>query len=381
MERLETKLIHAGEPRPRPEGSIAIPIYQSATFETTGVEEGYHDVRYARLSNTPNHLALHAKLAALENAEAALVTASGMAAITTSLLSLLESGDHVLAHKVLYGGTASFMKQDLPGLGVSVGVIDASDPSTWRKALTERTRAIYVETITNPTMEVADLEAVVSFARENGLVSMIDNTFASPVNFRPAEHGFDLSLHSATKYLNGHSDLIAGAVIGRKELIRKIGLKLDHFGGSLDPHACFLLHRGMKTLALRVRQQNVSALELARHLESHPAVERVNYPGLESSPSHARAARLLDGYGGMLSFVPRGGLEAARALCGRLRLGALAPSLGGVETLVTRPAETSHVATPASQLEKLGIPRSLIRVSVGIEAVEDLLEDFDQALG
>ncbi len=379
-QRIDTKLIHAGEPDPRPGGSISIPIFQSSTFETTGTEEGYHEIRYARLSNTPNHLALHAKLAALENAEAALVTASGMAAITTALLTILGAGDHILFHRVLYGGTRSFADHDFPSLGLSFTTIDATDPSGWNAALRPNTRAIYVETITNPTMEVADHDAVVRFAKEHGLVSITDNTFASPVNFRPAEHGYDLSVHSATKYLNGHTDLIAGAVIGRRDLVRRIAMKLDHLGGSLDPHACFLLHRGLKTLALRVRQQNASAQRLAEMLEAHPAVERVNYPGLVGSPSHARALALLDGFGGMLSIVLRGGLPAARRFCGALRLAIVAPSLGGVETLVTRPAETSHVSMAREEREAIGIPDGLVRISVGIEHVEDLAEDFAEAL-
>ncbi|HEU5162437.1 MAG TPA: aminotransferase class I/II-fold pyridoxal phosphate-dependent enzyme, partial [Thermoanaerobaculia bacterium] len=250
--RIDTKLIHAGEPDPRPGGAISLPIFQSSRYETTGTEGGYHEIRYGRLSNSPNHLALHAKLAALENAEAALVTASGMAAITTALLTVLGVGDHILVHRVLYGGTRSFAERDFPSLGLSFSTIDATDPSGWESALRPTTRAIYVETITNPTVDVADHAAVVRFAKEHGLVALVDNTFASPVNFRPAEHGYDLSLHSATKYLNGHTDLIAGAVIGRADLVRRIALKLDHLGASLDPHACFLLHRGLKTLALRV---------------------------------------------------------------------------------------------------------------------------------
>ncbi len=378
--RIDTKLVHAGEPIPRPGGAIALPIFQSSTFETTGTEAGYHEIRYARLSNTPNHIALHGKLAALEGAEAALVTSSGMAAITTTLLSVLRAGDHVLFHRVLYGGTRAFADQDFPAMGLSSTAIDAADPSGWEKALRPNTRAIYVETITNPTMEVVDHEAVVRFAKEHGLVSVTDNTFASPVNFRPAERGYDLSVHSATKYLNGHTDLIAGAVIGRAELVRKVALKLDHLGGSLDPHACFLLHRGLKTLALRVRQQNATAGALAALLEAHPAVERVDYPGLASSPSNARARVLLDGFGGMLSISLRGGLPAARRFCSEVRLAIFAPSLGGVETLVTRPAETSHSTMSRAEREAIGITDGLVRISVGIEHVDDLAEDFTNAL-
>jgi cystathionine beta-lyase/cystathionine gamma-synthase len=222
---------------------------------------------------------------------------------------------------------------------------------------------------------------VVEFAKAHGLVSLIDNTFASPVNFRPAERGFDLSLHSATKYLNGHSDIVAGAVIGRAGLVEKVKQKLDHLGGSLDPHAAFLLHRGMKTLALRVGHQNQSALKIAEFLEKHDAVGKVNYPGLASSPYHARARELFDGFGGMLSFELKGGKDAAESFFRRVRLPVLAPSLGGVETLLTRPATTSHLGMSAEDRKRLGITDGLIRVSVGIEATEDLIEDFGQALG
>jgi len=227
---------------------------------------------------------------------------------------------------------------------------------------------------------VGDLESVVAFARDHGLISLVDSTFASPVNFRPPELGFDLSLHSATKYLNGHSDLAAGAVIGRRDLVNRVKRKLDHLGGTLDPHACSLLHRGMKTLALRVRAQNRSAEVLAAFLEGHPAVARVNYPGLASHPRHARARALFDGFGGVLSFEPAGGLAASRRFLERVRIPVAAPSLGGVETLVTRPATTSHGGMTPEDRDRLGITDSLVRVAVGIEAVEDLLEDFEQAL-
>jgi cystathionine beta-lyase/cystathionine gamma-synthase len=234
-------------------------------------------------------------------------------------------------------------------------------------------------------MQVPDLAAVTRFAREHGLVSLIDNTFASPVNFRPPEWGFDLSLHSGTKYLNGHSDIVAGAVTGSAQWVERVKRKLDHLGGSLDPHACFLLHRGLKTLALRVRQQNESALRIARFLEAHPRVAQVNYPGLESHAAHARACELFlgpngsGGFGGMLSFEPKDGVEAAQRFMKNAELPLLAPSLGGVETLLTRPVTTSHSGMSPEDRRRVGITDGLIRVSVGIEATEDLLEDFEHA--
>jgi cystathionine beta-lyase/cystathionine gamma-synthase len=377
--RLDTKLVHTGEPRPGVLGAAVLPVFQSAMFEYGG-ETSYHDLKYIRLNNTPNHRALHEKLAGLENAEDALVAASGMAAISTALLSVLSAGDHLLAQKVLYGGTHDLLTKDFKAFGLSYDFIDASAPETWKAKLRPNTRAIYVEAMSNPLLEVCELKAAAAFARENGLVSLIDSTFASPVNFRPIEHGFDLSLHSGTKYLNGHSDIVCGAVIGGKALIEKVTHKLNHLGGALDPHAAFLLHRGLKTLALRVRHQNESALRVARFLAGHAAVAKVNHPGLEGHPGHARAKAWFDGFGGMLSFELRGGVEAARRFIARVAIPLVAPSLGGPETLVTLPATTSHSGMDPVERRALGISDGLVRVSIGFEAVEDLVADFEQAL-
>jgi len=376
---IDTKVIHAGEPTPRIAGAVSMPIFQTAMFEYSG-EKTYDQIRYIRLNNTPNHLALHAKLAALEDAEAALVAASGMAAITTSMLTVLSAGDHLLIQDCLYGGTHDFVTRDLGSFGIHYSFIDADQPASWLEQLRPNTKAIYVEAMTNPLLQVADLEAAVRFAREHGLVSMIDNTFPSPVNFRPCEWGFDLSLHSATKYLNGHSDIVAGAVIGRATLVESITRKLNHLGGTLDPHAAFLLHRGLKTLAVRMRQHNESALRIARLLEEHPAVRGVNYPGLKSHPRYERACKLFGGFSGMLSFELRGGLQAAERFLKAVRLPVIAPSLGGVETLVTLPATTSHSGMSPEDRRRLGISDGLIRVSIGIESTDDLLEDFSRAL-
>jgi cystathionine beta-lyase/cystathionine gamma-synthase len=303
-----------------------------------------------------------------------------MAAISTTLLTLLGAGDHLLAQDCLYGGTHDFITRDFPALGLKVDFIDADAPASWQSKLRPETRAIYVETMSNPLLQVGDLEAVVAFARSHGLVSIVDNTFASPVNFRPPEHGFDLSLHSCTKYMNGHDDIVAGAVLGRATLVEKVNRKLGHLGGSLDPHAAFLLHRGMKTLSLRVHQQNQSALSIARMLEQHAAVARVNYPGLESHPRHERARRLFGGFGGMVSFELAGGTVAASRLLERVELPISAPSLGGVESLITRPATTSHSGLSREDRARLGIGDGLVRLSVGIETTDDLLADLEQAL-
>jgi cystathionine beta-lyase/cystathionine gamma-synthase len=379
--RLETKLVHAGELSPRPAGAVSTPIFQSSTFEHAGTSD-YHDVRYIRLNNTPNHDVLHARIAALENAPAALVAGSGMAAISAALLALLETGDHLLAHDCLYGGTHDLVVKDFPKLGIAHSFVDANRPDTWRAALRPTTKIFYVESMTNPLLEVVALEEVVAFAREHGLVTVIDNTFATPVAFRPVEHGFDLVVHSATKYLNGHSDIVAGAVAGRADLVKLAKHKLDHFGGTLDPHACFLLARGMKTLSVRFEHQCRSAQELARFLAAHGAVTRVNYPGLSSHRDHARATRLFgERMGGMLSFELGGGVAAATRLFERLSIPISAPSLGGPETLVTRPSTTSHAGLDPDTRHELGISDGLVRVSVGLEAIDDLLEDFGRALG
>jgi cystathionine beta-lyase/cystathionine gamma-synthase len=374
----DTRLIHAGEPKPRLGGAVAMPIFQSANFVYAG-EEDYHALKYIRLNNTPNHEALHQKLAALEGGEA-LVFGSGMAAISTTLLSLLQAGDHLLIQDVLYGGTHDLVVHDLPALGISSSFIDPDAPATWRALLTPKTRAIYVEAMSNPLLGVPDLEAIVAFAKENGLVTVIDNTFASPVNYRPLEHGFDLSVHSATKYLNGHSDIVAGAAIGRSDLVKRIKKKLDHFGGSLDPHAAYLLHRGMKTLSVRVRQQNASALEIARALEKSPGVQRVNYAGLESHPRHDRARRLFDGFGGVLSFELAGGKDAVERLFKSVQLPVIAPSLGGTESLLTQPSRTSHAGLSPEARQRIGISDGLVRMSVGLEDPKDLIDDLLSSL-
>ncbi|MGD8415277.1 MAG: PLP-dependent aspartate aminotransferase family protein [Candidatus Latescibacterota bacterium] len=379
-QHIDTKLIHAGEPIPRIEGAVMMPIFQSSTFESPG-GDSYDTMKYIRLNNTPNHQALHDKLSALENAESALVTASGMAAISTALFTLLKPGGHLLAQDVLYGGTLGLLDTQFEALGLSYDFIDGRDPSSWESKLKPDTKAIYVETISNPLMGVPELSEVVDFARSHELISMVDNTFASPVNFRPAEWGFDLSFHSGTKYLGGHSDIVAGAVIGRKDLVRDVFVNLKYYGGSLDPHACFLLHRGLKTLGVRVRQQNQNALAVAQFLEKHAAIADVKYPGLPSSPDHERATRFLDGFGGMLSFDPAGGAEAARRIMDRVEIPIVAPSLGGVESLFSMPATTSHLAVPPDERAAMGIGDGMIRMSVGIESADDLIEDLRQAIG
>lgn len=376
---IHTSVVHGGQPDHPIEGAVVPPIFQSSTY-LYGGQQNYEDLKYIRLNNTPNHQMLHRKLALLENGEAALVTSSGMAAISATLLSLLKPGDHLLAQRGVYGGTHDFLTRDFPHFGIEFDFIDANDSRSWAAKLRPKTRAVYVESITNPLLEVGDLEGIVRFAREHHLTSLIDNTFASPVNFRPLALGFDVVLHSCTKYLNGHSDLVAGAVIGTAPLVKKVNSLLLHLGGALDPHACFLLDRGMKTLALRVECQNRNALRIARFLNRCPAVKKVHYPGLEDNASHRRAAQFFDGFGGMLSFELEGNTELAQRFIQRLRIPFEAPSLGGVESLITRPATTSHVGLSPEDRRSLGISDTLIRFSVGIEDCQDLLDDIQQAL-
>ncbi len=376
---LDTRAVHEGALEPRPLGAVSTPVFQTANFEYHG--ESYHDVGYLRLSNSPNHAVLHRRIASLEGAEDALVTGSGMAAISAALFTFLSAGDHLLVQDVVYGGTANLLQHDLPRFGISHTRIDPQDPASWEAALTPATKLFYVETLTNPLVQMADLEAVVDFARGHRLITVIDNTFASPVLFRPAELGFDLVMESATKYLNGHNDLVAGSIAGSAERVRRIKLTLDHLGGSLDPHACVLLERGLKTIGLRVRRQSATALDVARFLAVRPEIRAVHYPGLEAHPQHERAERLLaGGFGGMLAFEMAGGAGAAERLASRLGLPAVAASLGGVESLIVRPAAAVHSGLSPEARAVMGISEGLLRFSTGIESAEDLIADFSQAL-
>ena len=374
-----TQAIHAGAVQPRIKGAVTTPIFQSSTYEYRGEE--YHDIGYMRLSNSPNHIVLADRIAVLEGTESALATASGMASISAVLLTVLSAGDHLLVQDCLYGGTNTLLHKHFPRLNISHTPIDPQDPGSWDGLTLPNTRAVYVETLTNPLVQVADLEAVSAFAKKRGLLSIIDNTFASPVNFRPAEIGFDVVLESATKYMNGHTDIIAGVVAGSKEMVWEVKLTLDHLGGVMDTHTCYLLERGLKTLPVRVREQNASAMRLASFLETHPKVARVNYPGLESHLQHQRAARLFEGFGGMLSFELDGGVEEAASFLSRLTIPTHAASLGGVESLAVRPAAATHGGVSPEERDRSGISDTLIRFSVGLEDVEDLVEDLNQALG
>ncbi|MCB9619636.1 MAG: PLP-dependent transferase [Sandaracinus sp.] len=373
---LRTRVVHAGEERLN--GAVAAPIFRSSTYEL-GEPESFDDIRYIRLNNTPSQRAVELKLGALEGGDA-MVTPSGTAAVWLALAHAAGPGAHVLAPTRIYGGTRKILDLLAAREGLEVRYVDLERPQTWAAARTERTRAFFVESIANPWMSVAPLDEVASFCRAEGLTSIVDHTLATPVLSRPLELGFDLVVHSASKHLNGHSDVVAGVIAGEATTIREIRVLANRYGVCPDPEACALLARGLKTLPLRVEAQSASALVLARALDAHEGVEKVWYAGLPDDPSHARAKQLFASFGTLLSFRARGGAERAKRLVRALELPIEAPSLGGVETLVTRPATTTHAGLSAELRASMGIDDAMIRVSVGVEDAADLVADFEHAL-
>lgn len=374
---LQTRLVHGGEESR--DGELVPPIYRSSTYDL-GNPESFDDIRYIRLNNTPTQRAVERKLGQLE-AGHALVTPSGTAAIWLTFEALLEPGDEVIAPLRIYGGTKKILDSLAQREGIVTKTVDLTKPETWKGAVTERTKLFYAETISNPWMLVADLPAIAAFAKGHDLITVVDNTLATPVLCRPRELGIDVSLHSASKALNGHSDVVAGAVIANEATTLQVRKTANRVGVCPDPEACFLLNRGMKTLGLRVSHQNATALELARMLDEHPDVLSVNYPGIAEGDQQAAAAATLDGgFGTLLSFTPKGGMERSKRLLESLQWAREAPSLGGAELLVCRPATTSHAGLPDDVREAMGVGTDMIRVSVGIETAEDILADFRQAL-
>lgn len=371
-----THAVFAGSIAREPGGPVVTPIYQTATFFTEPQPEG--EPRYTRYANNPNHQLLARRIAALEGAEASLVVASGNAASALTLLTLCAAGDHVVAARELYGGTLRLLNRELPRLGIATSYVPLG--GDWAAAVRPNTRVLWLELPVNPTLRIPDIRPVAALAAARGIPLVVDATFATPINFRPLAWGASIALHSGTKYLGGHSDLTAGVVSGNAALIEEIRQQLISFGPVLDPHAVWLLERGVKTLDVRVTRHNENALRLATWLAAHPAVLHVHYPGLPSHPDHQLARTLLDGFGGMVSVVVRGGDEAALRVVNRLRLLCLAPSLGGVESLVSMPCFTSHSALPPAERHALGIADGFIRISVGIEAAADLIADLAQAL-
>ena len=365
---------------------MVTPIYQSSTFTfrdaqhamdvMSGKEKGNV---YTRHGN-PTVRAVEDKITELEGAGDSLAFSSGMAAISTTLLALVRSGDNIVAMDSLYGGTFELLRDVLPRTGISVTLVDGTDAPAVEKAITAETKVLYLESPANPTMRVVDVRRLSGLARVRGVLTVIDSTFATPVNQLPLALGADVVLHSATKYLAGHSDLVAGTASASSEIVTAVRGFRKILGGVMDPHAAWLLLRGLKTLSVRVERQNRSAMELAVFLKAHPAVERVHYPGLTDHPDHSIAKSQMSGFGGMLSFEVKGGFAPASKFASSLQVATLAPSLGGVETLVTQPATTSHFWLSPAERAKAGISDGLVRVSVGLEDAEDLIEDFGRAL-
>jgi len=379
----ETEAVRGGTELHKKNGPVATPIYQTASFEVTDNEQQVRatstDMFYTRYGN-PTHTVAEKAIAELEGADSALLFASGMNAITTSMLSLLKSGDHVVAQRDIYGGATKFFSQWLPKFGIETTFVDTVEYDQHARAIRANTKLLYLESPTNPTLRVVDLRKVTTLARQHNLITFIDSTFATPINQRPADFGIDLIMHSGTKYFAGHSDLICGIVAGRQDLIQKIHETRTTLGGTMDPHAAWLLLRGIKTLAVRVQRQNDNALRVAQFLAQHPKVRRVHYPFLEGHPQRALAMELMRGGGGVLSFEVDGTGEDARRLSEALHLFTLAPSLGGVDSLVTIPVLTSHGMISVEHRQKMGVTEQLVRLSVGIENADDLMADLEQAL-
>ncbi len=384
---ISTLAIHAGEGICPATGSVAPPIYQATTFAFRNAEEGaaifseeMEGYVYTRWGN-PTLTSLERKLAALEGGEDALVTASGMAAVTTALLTMLDSGDHVLCSKGVYTGTYKFLSYSLRRFDVEVDFVDGTNPMLFEKAIRPNTKLIYIETPANPTLDVIDIAAISDIARRHGLSLFIDNTFATPCGQKPLELGADVVIHSMTKYLCGHGDTLGGAIIGRKEFIesaRKVTLRI--YGGVLSPFNAWLIMRGIHTLPLRMKAHSQNALEIARFLEKHPAIKMVRYPGLPSHPQHEVALKQMKLFGGMISFELKGGEEAGRKLMNSLKLCTLAVSLGDTRTLISHPASMTHAAVPREERLRFGITDGLVRLSVGLEDVGDIIEDLKEGL-
>ena len=375
---LPTLAVHAGEPPHDADAPVVSPLFQSASYMSDAGESD--NVRYPRHGNTPNAELVQKRLAALEKAEAAVVLASGMGATACALLALLRPGDHMLASKWIYGGTHRLLTQEFAGLGINVTLVDPHESRGWRKRLRKETRAVFLETPVNPSCRVLDLRPVSYLTQEIGLALVVDSTFASPINYRPLEHGADVVIHSATKYLNGHHDMVGGAVLGTAPYVEEVRQKMITWGQAPDPFACWLLERGLKTLDVRVRRQNENALRIAQWCTDRREVKVVHYPGLPEHPDHDVAASQMDGFGGMMGLELAGGIRATDKFVRKLRLIRHAPSLGGVDSLVSEPRHSSHVHLTSEERAKLGFPDGFLRLSVGIEDADDLIADLEQAL-
>ena len=381
----QTKCIHAARELNRT-SAINSPIWQTSTFRAESSEHFAALAKavkpsefYSRYGN-PTHEQVEAVLADLEGGEAAMVTASGMGAISTSVMSLLEKGDHVVAQRNLYANTTALLEDLLPRWGIECTFVDQTNAERWAEALRPNTRLIYAETPTNPLMGLTDLRVLAALGKTRGITTIVDNTFATPINQRPLQYGVDVVVHSATKYLGGHSDVTAGVIVGSAAFIERAWRFHIVMGAALSPFDAWLVLRGLRTLGLRVERHNQNALMLARFFESHPKIERVNYPGLESHPQHELAQKQMGGFTGMMSVELRGGYEAAERFIASLKLGSYAASLGGFETLLVHPAAMWGDTLTDAQRSAMGVGENLVRISVGLEDERDLIDDFSQAL-
>ena len=375
---LSTRAIH-GDPKARADWTaVAPPLYQSSTF--TNPVGSTAEVLYSRYGNNPNQVDIGRRLALIEGADAALFLASGMAAAALAHLAVLRPGDHLLASEWIYGGVYRLFREEFGKLGIDVSFVNPTQSRTWKRAMRKTTRAVFLETPTNPLMRVIDLEPIAALCKEEGLALIVDSTFASPVNFRPLEHGGDIVIHSATKYLNGHSDVIAGVVAGTDQVVEEVRRLMQVWGQAIDPFAAWLIDRGLRTLVVRVQRQNEIGIAVAEWFAKQDAITKVHYPGLASHPDHELAKRTLGGFGGMLGIELKGGVRAAERFLKSLTIAAHAPSLGGVETLVSEPRLTSHASLTAEQRAQAGIPDGFLRFSLGLEDPDDLIADFAQAL-
>lgn len=372
---INTICTHVGEIKDEQfKGSVS-PLYIGTTYAFDDVDVK----RYPRYFNSPNQEHLAKKIAALEHAEAGLIFGSGMAAISTSLLSFLKTGDHVVFQNIIYGGTSNFIKEELPKYGIEFSFTKGYEIEDFESEIRPNTKVIYIETPSNPLLTITDIKCIADLAKSKGLISMIDNTFASPVNQSPIDFGIDVVIHSATKYLGGHSDITAGAVASSKDMIDRIWHTAKNLGGSLSEITVWMLERSIKTLGLRVKAQNKNASRMAKFLIKHPDVKRVHYPGLKSHPQHKLAKSQMKGYGGMLSFELVDGIDAVQ-FQKELKLIKMVMSLAGVESMMTSPYLTSHSLLSEDEREALGISNNLIRFSLGIESKKDLVDDIEQAL-
>jgi cystathionine beta-lyase/cystathionine gamma-synthase len=379
----ETAAVHGAADLEKKNAPVSAPIYQTSTFEVTDNDEQQRvagtDRYYTRWGN-PTVTQAEETLAQIEGTEGARVFASGMGAITSTVLGLLKSGDHIVAQRDIYGGVTKFVSEWLPKLGIETTFVDTTAYEQHERAIRPNTRLLYVESPSNPALRVIDFTKITALAKKHGLISMIDSTFGTPINQHPAEYGFDLVMHSGTKYLSGHADLTCGVVCGRQDLMQELWETRTTLGNCMDPHAAWLLIRGLKTLAVRLQRQNENAQRVAEFLERHRKVRRVYYPLLKSHPQYAAACQQMTGGGGMVTFEVEGSGEDARRVSEAMRLFTLATSLGSVESLVSIPVLTSHAMISAEQRKQMGVTEQMIRLSVGIENAEELIADLDRAL-